>query len=184
MATSTRMASRDSWPQRHAALDRLLRVQLEVLREQRRSLREVPPTETIVGADDEERAAQELEVGLDIALLEIRSRQVQEIETALHLLEAGGYGRCVDCDEPIPSSRLHARPFAVRCRTCQEELEGDAAHESRGAASFGSRPDWANLGSAPSPGSRSGPTTPSTRRRHAAAAVSVTRPLSHGGVSL
>ena len=184
MATSTRMASRDSWPQRHAALDRLLRAQQEVLREQRRSLREVPPTETIVGADDEERAAQELEVELDIALLEMRSRQIQEIETALHLLEAGGYGRCVDCREPILASRLHARPFAVRCRTCQEELEGDAAHETRCTAGFSSRPDWAPLGSAQWPGSRSGPTTSRTRRRHAAAAVSVTRPLSHGGVSL
>jgi DnaK suppressor protein len=184
MATSTRMASRDSWPQRHAALDRLLRAQLEVLRERRRSLREAPPTETIVGADEEERAAQELEIGLDIALLEMRSRQVQEIETALHLLEAGGYGRCVDCGEPILASRLHARPFAVRCRTCQEELEGAAAHESRGAAGFGSRPDWAPSGPPRGPGVRGGPTTPMTRRRRAAVAVSVTRPLSHGGVSL
>jgi DnaK suppressor protein len=183
MSTSTTIADHDWLLNRREALHRLLRAQQEVLRGQCRSLRETPPREATDGADDEERAAQELEVGLDIALLEMRSRQIQEIETALHLLEAGGYGHCVDCREPILASRLHARPFAVRCRTCQEELEGDAAHESRDAASFYSRPDWAPLGSAPWPGSRSGTTTPSTRRRHAAAAVSVARPQSHGGVS-
>ncbi len=127
--------------------------------------------ETIVGADDEERAAQELEVGLDIALLEMRSQQVQEIETALRLLEAGGYGRCVDCDEPILASRLRARPFAVRCRACQEELEGDR-HGSRSTAASASRSDWAPLGSPPRPGRRRG------------TAASVARALSYGGVSL
>jgi hypothetical protein len=41
-------------------------------------------------------------------------------------MEAGAYGRCVDCRQPIVASRLHARPFAVRCRACQEAVEGRA----------------------------------------------------------
>ncbi len=139
MATSTRFANDGSWqrpqttsslpkPKPHmtrqrAALLRLLEAQQEVLREHRRTLREAPPLESVVGADDEERAAQEFEAELDLALLEMRARQCQEIETALHMLESGTYGQCIDCEEPILPSRLLARPFAVRCRDCQEVFE-------------------------------------------------------------
>ena len=115
-----------SWPQQHAGLRRLLRTQRQALRQQRRSLRETLPWEDIAVADEEERAAQELALGLDVALLEMSSLQVQEIETAVHLMEAGAYGRCIDCRESIVASRLLARPFAVRCRACQEAVEGRA----------------------------------------------------------
>jgi RNA polymerase-binding protein DksA len=181
---STTIANHDSWPERHSALQRLLRAHQEALREQRRSLREAPAQDSTVGADEEERAAQELEVGLDIALLEIHSRQVREIETALQLLEAGAYGRCVDCDEDIQAARLQARPFAIRCGTCQKALEGNGHEPRRAAALAPSRPDWALLGSVPLPGSWRAPTAPKMRRRHRATAVPVTRPLSFGGVSL
>ncbi|HSD65661.1 MAG TPA: TraR/DksA family transcriptional regulator [Vicinamibacteria bacterium] len=182
-STSTRIANHGPWPGRHAALHRLLLAQQEVLREQRRSLRETPPLETIVGADDEERAAQEFEVGLDIALLEMRSRQVQEIETALHRLEAGSFGRCVDCDQPIVASRLLARPFAVRCRACQEALEVNEGHDpSRSAALAPSNGDGATDGLGRWPGRA--PAASKPRRKHRPTAVSVGRPLSYGGVSL
>ena len=162
MATSTRMANDGSWPKQQmtrqrAALLRLLQAQQEVLREHRRSLREGPPLESVVGADDEERAAQEFEAGLDIALLEMRARQCQEIETALHLLESGTYGRCLDCDEPILPSRLLARPFAVRCRNCQDALEksngnGNGHDTSRSAPLAPTREDLALGGSSHWPG--------------------------------
>ncbi len=153
------------------------------MREQRRSLREAPPLETIVVADEEERAAQELEVGLDIALLEMRSRQVREIVDALRRIETGGYGRCVDCGEPILASRLSARPFAVRCRDCQEALEAED-HGPRPTPAFApARSSWALLGSLPWPGSRRGANAPRARRRHRGTAVPVHRPLAYGGVS-
>jgi RNA polymerase-binding transcription factor len=197
MATSTRMANEGSWPRhrttssaprleitrQRAALLRLLRAQQEVLREHRRWLREAPPLESVVGADDEERAAQEFEAGLDIALLEMRARQCQEIETALHLLESGSYGRCIDCEEPILPSRLLARPFAVRCRACQEALEksDDSGRDgSRTAPLTPTREDLALGGSGHWPRS-AGPTA---RRKHGPVPVSVRRPLSLGGVSL
>lgn len=197
MATSTRTADVGSWPKQahdgwwpkqqltrqRAALLGLLQAQQAVLREHRRSLREAPPLESVVGADDEERAAQEFEAGLDIALLEMRARQVQEIETALRLLESGTYGRCVDCEETILPSRLLARPFAVRCRDCQETLEkGDGHDEPRSPALAPSREDLALGGSARWPGRA--PIAPQPRRKHRPATVSVRRPLSLGGVSL
>jgi RNA polymerase-binding transcription factor DksA len=194
MATSTRTADDAAWPKRahdgswptpqlprlRRALLGLLHAQQEVLREHRRSLREAPPLESVVGADDEERAAQELETGLDIALLEMRARQVQEIETALRLLESGTYGRCIDCEGTILPSRLLARPSAVRCRTCQEALE--RSDESRRPAIAPSREDLALGGSARWPGRAS--TAPKPRRRHRPAAVPARPPLSFGGVSL
>ncbi len=42
---------------------------------------------------------------------------------ALARLDAGDYGNCVDCGEPIPERRLMAQPFAVRCLDCQERAE-------------------------------------------------------------
>jgi DnaK suppressor protein len=183
MDTSIDIA-RSSWPGRHAALHGLLRAQQEALREQRRSLREAP-LEAVVVADDEERAAQEHEVGLDIALLEIRSRQVREIEDALRRVETGGYGLCVDCGEPIVASRLHARPFAVRCRACQEVLEGEDRGPRPTAAFAPARSPWALLGSGsgPWPWSRRGANAPRAPRIHRGTAVPVNRPPAYGGVS-
>ncbi len=199
MATSTRTANEGSWPRQttsslpkqqmtrqRAALLRLLEAQQEVLREHRRTLREAPPLESVVGADDEERAAQEFEAGLDIALLEMRARQCQEIETALHLLESGTYGQCIDCEDPILPSRLLARPFAVRCRNCQEAFEkanGNGHHHdsSRSAPIAPTREDLALGGSAHWPRASSAPKLP---RKDRPAPVPVRRPLSLGGVSL
>ena len=47
----------------------------------------------------------------------------REVERALKRLSDGGYGRCIDCDEPIPAARLHAYPAATRCIRCQEAFE-------------------------------------------------------------
>ncbi|MBP9748999.1 TraR/DksA C4-type zinc finger protein [Patescibacteria group bacterium] len=33
------------------------------------------------------------------------------------------YGICCDCGEDIPAKRLEAVPGAIRCRSCQEEVE-------------------------------------------------------------
>jgi len=175
MATLTNTST---WPAaKHDALQRLLRAQREVLREQKRSLREALPWETVAVADEEERAAQEFDVGLDIRLLEMRAREVQEIETAVQLLESGDYGRCVDCGEAIQPSRLQAHPSAVRCCSCQQALEqGDAAEPSTQAP----RPFWE--GPAPPiawPRPRSVDSAPAPPRKRGPVAVPVraeTRP--------
>jgi RNA polymerase-binding transcription factor DksA len=85
-------------------------------------------------ADEEERARREREVELDVVLLEMRSRQAQEIEAAVDRLEAGSYGRCIACGGAILDSRLRARPFSVRCRVCQETDEARRAALAAGDA--------------------------------------------------
>ena len=49
------------------------------------------------------------------------------VEEALDRLEAGDYGTCLACEEPIPAKRLRALPWASYCIPCQESslLNGD-----------------------------------------------------------
>lgn len=63
---------------------------------------------------------------LDLALLQMRGETVARIDAALRRLEAGTYGICADCDQPIASERLGALPFAARCRPCEEAREAAA----------------------------------------------------------
>ena len=43
---------------------------------------------------------------------------VKEIDQALARLDAGTYGRCASCGEPIPGERLRAIPWAAVCVPC------------------------------------------------------------------
>ena len=45
------------------------------------------------------------------------------IDRALADLDAGHYGVCVDCEEPIAPKRLKALPLAARCLGCQAQNE-------------------------------------------------------------
>jgi len=46
-----------------------------------------------------------------------------KIETALQKIEAGEFGICEACDEPISVKRLEARPETTLCIRCKEEQE-------------------------------------------------------------
>jgi DnaK suppressor protein len=52
---------------------------------------------------------------LDIKLL-------REVQDALRRIEAGTYGVCYECDEPISVKRLDAVPWAKFCVSCQERI--------------------------------------------------------------
>ena len=47
-------------------------------------------------------------------------RQLKLVEEALDRLDAGDYGVCLSCDEPIADKRLRALPWARYCVVCQE----------------------------------------------------------------
>lgn len=49
------------------------------------------------------------------------ARTLADIDAALALISAGGYGVCADCGDAIPEARLEARPTAVRCVACAEK---------------------------------------------------------------
>ncbi|NQW47386.1 MAG: TraR/DksA family transcriptional regulator [Planctomycetes bacterium] len=65
-------------------------------------------------------------------LAEVESRELSNIENALHRMRIGKYGSCEVCNGKIPMARLNALPYATMCIECQRDLE-------RSGASGGSR---------------------------------------------
>jgi DnaK suppressor protein len=55
--------------------------------------------------------------------------QLRLIEEAIDRLDAGDYGICLSCDEPIPAKRLRAVSWARYCVRCQEALGAGAERE-------------------------------------------------------
>src|SRR6266481_2329687 len=45
------------------------------------------------------------------------------VQAALRRDDEGGYGRCVECGEPMHKKRLEAVPWARHCVACQELQE-------------------------------------------------------------
>ena len=48
---------------------------------------------------------------------------VREIDDALARIDAGTYGTCIRCGQPIPDERLAAVPYAVLCVSCKRDEE-------------------------------------------------------------
>jgi DnaK suppressor protein len=69
--------------------------------------------------------------------------QLKLIEEALDRIEAGDYGICMSCEEPIPAKRLQALPWAKYCVTCQQSLANlqDDARVS-GKSPAGTQDNW------------------------------------------
>ncbi|MCU1692018.1 MAG: transcriptional regulator, TraR/DksA family [Frankiales bacterium] len=62
----------------------------------------------------------------EIAILEASAGQREQVVAALARLDAGTYGVCVDCGQPITPERLEARPEVARCLADQEKSEARA----------------------------------------------------------
>lgn len=78
----------------------------------------------------DERAADEQDVSesyqrsdVDLAVVQMKAETVARIDAALRRLDAGTYGKCVECEEPIAFERLKALPFALRCTSCEQSRE-------------------------------------------------------------
>ena len=68
--------------------------------------------------DSEEQAIQLENAEVASELENEATGELSEIDVALSRLEAGIYGTCASCGEPIPIERLNAYPAAVRCMNC------------------------------------------------------------------
>lgn len=51
-------------------------------------------------------------------LLEASLRELHELDAAMRRFEAGSYGMCVRCGQPINPARIEARPDATLCIDC------------------------------------------------------------------
>jgi DnaK suppressor protein len=105
---------------RHATLEELLHRHGALLRDRKQVLRDGLPSTTSGVLDFEEQALDAAEQGIGLSVLELTSRTVHGIVTALQRLEAGQLGTCSDCQCRIPGARLRALPFATLCLACQE----------------------------------------------------------------
>jgi DnaK suppressor protein len=67
--------------------------------------------------------------------------QLKLIEEALDRIEAGDYGVCLSCEEPIPSKRLQALPWARYCVNCQQSLS-NMQDDPSGKSRVGIQDNW------------------------------------------
>ena len=126
--------TRDADRARHGKLEQLLSQQDVILQRRRQILRDGVPTARSGVLDFEERSLDGEEQSVGFSLLELTSRTVQGIETALQRLEVGGFGACSDCRRKISDARLRALPFAALCLDCQEKHDIVAGWRERVAS--------------------------------------------------
>jgi DnaK suppressor protein len=70
--------------------------------------------------DEVEFAIRSAQQDLNAATVELRSRTLREVESALKRVAGGTYGECEACGEEISANRLKAIPWARYCLSCQE----------------------------------------------------------------
>ena len=67
-------------------------------------------------------ASPDFEQQRDLALRDRSRAELQKVENALLKLDAGGYGDCESCGNPIAPERLEAIPWAALCIDCARKL--------------------------------------------------------------
>jgi|YNPBryBLVA2012_1023415.scaffolds.fasta_scaffold04515_8 DnaK suppressor protein len=104
---------------------RLLRERAELLAGVRQKVQALSAAERV----SEDEQAQRLHD--DFVRLRLNAMDVERlrlVNEALDRIQAGDYGVCLNCDQPIPPKRLDAVPWARYCVKCQEEV-ADASPE-------------------------------------------------------
>jgi RNA polymerase-binding protein DksA len=121
----------------HTALDELtptivarFRSELEIARDRagsRSDQRDDDHAELIAEHDDPgDTLSDGTELAVSVSLVGTTDIAVELIDAALSRIDAGTYGRCVECGGSIGLERLRALPSAERCLACQTELERSA----------------------------------------------------------
>ncbi|MEU0969936.1 TraR/DksA C4-type zinc finger protein [Streptomyces sp. NPDC005917] len=81
----------------------------------------------LVAVDDEhdpEGSSTAFERAHVASLLAQARHYLVDVDQALERLEAGEYGQCAVCGEPIPRERLEVRPAATTCVRCAAAARG------------------------------------------------------------
>jgi DnaK suppressor protein len=101
----------------------LLARKREILRNAQRTLSEDMTLETDDLADEMDLASSEY---LQSFTFRLRGREktfLQKIDHAIERIDAGTFGLCEQCDEPISIKRLEARLETTLCIRCKEDQE-------------------------------------------------------------
>lgn len=68
-----------------------------------------------------DQSSQENDVHVHLALKQTDSKLLRAIEEAIHRLDHGTYGICMECENEIPPARLEAVPWTRLCVDCKEK---------------------------------------------------------------
>ena len=82
--------------------------------------------ELVSGSADQhlaDTATETVEREIGSTLEEHDARLLVAIDAALQRIEAGTYGKCVNCGAQIPEERLEAMPWATLCIDCKRKEE-------------------------------------------------------------
>ena len=58
-----------------------------------------------------------------LSLLQNQEQALTEIDEALQRIRQGTFGRCEECQGPIPKPRLQALPYTRHCVACARKLQ-------------------------------------------------------------
>ncbi|MEO1497745.1 MAG: TraR/DksA C4-type zinc finger protein [Planctomycetota bacterium] len=70
-----------------------------------------------------ELGSENFEQEFNLSVLETEEDTISAIDDALKRIEAGVFGICTVCGEPIPKQRLNAIPYTPMCVRCAEANE-------------------------------------------------------------
>jgi DnaK suppressor protein len=73
--------------------------------------------------DEGDYISQALETNTNNAIIHEQSKALNEIERSINQIEAGTYGICELCEEPINIERLKVKISAEHCISCREIIE-------------------------------------------------------------
>lgn len=104
-------------------LERARQLRDELQQTRAKSAKEMPGQVAERARDSEDDAFATLVVDTNLSEMERDADELRMIGSALQRIDAGTYGKCVDCDQSIPFARLKAEPTAERCVQCQELFE-------------------------------------------------------------
>jgi len=109
--------------ERYEVLKGLLEARRREIQEKLRSLRETLPAQLTEVTDTEEQSVHDFVRDVELALMEMKSDTLDQIDQAMQRLEEGTYGTCAECGAEIAEARLKALPFATLCLPCQAQAE-------------------------------------------------------------
>jgi DnaK suppressor protein len=66
-----------------------------------------------------DQSSQENDLHVRLALKQTDSKLLRAIEEAIHRIDQGVYGICMDCENEIPTLRLDAVPWTRLCVDCK-----------------------------------------------------------------
>jgi DnaK suppressor protein len=125
------MARKDALLRLHARLVARRDALRKALTGDQDSFRELAALDVV--GDNVDAAVDNANDEISSQLVEIESRELNQIEHALQRIVDGFYGRCEYCGGKIAEARLNALPYTNSCIDCQRENERSGGHLFRAA---------------------------------------------------